>query len=103
VRRPRLLHTHQCHGRMGLILPARPAAFVTSRTPHFCPLFNMLSQDLYPGKRQVDATAVKVEDVIATRDIPRMVSSEGHVAIRVLDAGRQFEILVVNNGDDGTG
>ena len=82
----------------------RPQAFIVfawdSAHPTISPLFNMLSHDLYPGDRQVYGTAVKAENVIATRDIAKMASSNGHVVVRVFESGGKFEILVVENEDE---
>lgn len=71
-----------------------------SAHPTISPLFNMLSHELYPGERQVFGTAVKPENIIATRDIAKMASSNGHVVVRVSKGGHDYEVLVVENEDE---
>lgn len=82
----------------------RPQAFVVfawdSAHPTISPLFNMLSRDLYPGDRRVYATAVKAENMIATRDIAKLASTNGHVIVRVTENGARFEVLIVDNSDE---
>jgi hypothetical protein len=82
----------------------QPQAFVVfawdSAHPTISPLFNMLSRDIYPGERRVYGTSVKPENVIATRDIAKMTSTEGHIVVRVSSGGADFEILVVGNDDE---
>ena len=83
----------------------KPQVFVVfawdSAHPTIGPLFNMLSHKLYPGDRRIYATAVKPENIIATRDIAKMTSREGHVVVRVAEGGETFEVLIVDNHDEG--
>lgn len=58
------------------------------------PLANMLSPDLYPGKRLIFSTATKPEDVIAIRRMDQMASQNGHVIFRVPPGGNSFEVFV---------
>lgn len=82
----------------------RPRAFVInawdSAHPTMPALDNMLSKWLYPGERDVYATAMKPENRIATRQIERMKSLDGHVVFRVMDGGSHFSVNILANSDE---
>lgn len=82
----------------------RPRAFVVfawdSAHPTISPLFNMLSHDLYSGDRSIYGTSVKPENAIATRDIAKMASTDGHVVVRVSSGGTEFSIYVLDNNTE---
>jgi hypothetical protein len=61
---------------------------------------NMLSKDLYPGPRDIFATAFKPESKIAVAEIQRMQSDNGHVVIRVPEGGKSFEVVITTNQDE---
>ena len=83
------------------VVALRPQAFIIfawdSAHPTITPLFNMLSRDLYRGDRRIYGTSVKAENVIATRDIAKMTSTEGHIVVRVFKGGEEFQVLIVEN------
>ncbi len=82
----------------------RPRVFVIqgwdSAHPTIRPLYNMLSSSLYDGKRDVFSTAVKEENLIATRDLTQLKSLNGHVVIRVPEDGESFRVQVLDNSDE---
>jgi beta-lactamase superfamily II metal-dependent hydrolase len=82
----------------------RPRVFLVlawdSAHPTIHALHNMLSTQLYPGPRDVFATALKPESAIATRRLSELKSSTGHVVIRVAKGGASFRVLIVDNSDE---
>ena len=82
----------------------RPRAFVIlawdSAHPTIAPLDNMLSRALYPGERDVYATALKAENKIATRRLEELKSGNGHVIFRVAPGGEEFSVFVTDNRDE---
>ncbi len=82
----------------------RPRVFVIqgwdSAHPTIRPLHNMLSSSLYKGERDVFSTAVKEENIIATRDLTQLKSLNGHVVIRVPEDGESFRVQVLDNSDE---
>jgi hypothetical protein len=60
----------------------------------------MLSEELYSGPRDVFTTAIKEENVIATRDLARARSLNGHVVVRVAENAEQFYIEIISNADE---
>lgn len=82
----------------------RPRAFVIltndSAHPSVTPLENMLSQRLYPGPRDIYATAMKPENIIANKRVREMTSSNGHVVVRVAPGGAEYRIVVLDNSDE---
>ncbi|MCC4594016.1 hypothetical protein NRY95_20355 [Xanthomonas campestris pv. phormiicola] len=82
----------------------RPRAFVIlsndSAHPSVTPLENMLSQRLYPGPRDIYATAMKPENVVANKRVREMTSINGHVVVRVDPGGAQYRIVVLDNSDE---
>jgi len=81
-----------------------PKAFIVqawdSAHPTIRPLANMLSEELYSGPRDVFTTAIKEENVIATRDLARARSLNGHVVVRVAENAEQFYIEIISNADE---
>ena len=65
-----------------------------SAHPTIPSLKNILSQELYPAQRMVFSTAMKPENVIATRRIAELASQNGHVIFRVAPGGTSYEIFV---------
>jgi hypothetical protein len=57
----------------------------------------MLSKRLYPGSRDIFATALKEENRIATRRLAEIASGNGHVVVRVEPGGMAYQILVLDN------
>ncbi|MCC4593176.1 hypothetical protein LL974_18775 [Xanthomonas campestris pv. cannae] len=82
----------------------RPRAFVIltndSAHPSVSPLENMLSERLYPGPRDIYATAMKPENIVANKRIREMTSTNGHVVVRVAPGGAQYRIVVTDNSDE---
>lgn len=71
-----------------------------SAHPTIPSLDNMLSTELYPGERHVFATALKPENMIATKRLAELASGNGHVVIRVANSSLSFRIDVVSNVDE---
>ena len=71
-----------------------------SAHPTIQPLYNMLSRELYPEPRAVFTTAIKDENVIATRDLAKASSLNGHVVVRVAKGSDQFHIEILGNSDE---
>jgi hypothetical protein len=63
-------------------------------------LHNMLSQDLYPGERDVYTTAIKPENLIAIRRLAEPKSNNGHVAFRVSPGGGDFRVFITANAGE---
>jgi len=82
----------------------RPRAFVInawdSAHPTMGALHNMLNEDLYPGPRDVYATAIKPESVVAIRRLAELKSRDGHVIFRVSPGGGDFRALITSNSDE---
>jgi beta-lactamase superfamily II metal-dependent hydrolase len=82
----------------------RARAFVISAWdsahPTIPALENMLSHALYPGERDVFATAMKAENRIVTRRVSEMKSDNGHVVVRVFEGGASFSIFVLDNTNE---
>jgi hypothetical protein len=82
----------------------RPRAFVISAWdsahPTIPSLDNMLSRELYPGERDVYATALKPENIIATKRLAEIQSGNGHVIIRVPPDAKTFDVTITNNMDE---
>jgi hypothetical protein len=88
----------------GYIRALRPQVFIIlawdSAHPTLTALTNMLSDHLYPGPRDIFATAIKPENEVANRRITRMKSENGHVVVRVAPGGDTFQILILDNSDE---
>ena len=79
----------------------RPRAFIVSAWdsahPTIPSLGNMLSQDLYAGPRDIYSTALKPENIIATKRLKEIQSGNGHVVVRVPQGGHTFEVAITTN------
>jgi hypothetical protein len=82
----------------------RPKVFVIfgwdSAHPTIRPLFNMLNCARSEGPRDVFATAIKEENTIATRDLAKLKSQNGHVVVRVPPGGESFTVEILDNADE---
>jgi hypothetical protein len=70
--------------------------------PDMLQLERMFSERLYPGPRDVLATSVMRENLLANgRLTNRMLSTDGHVVVRVPPGGDRFYVAVTDNrGED---
>jgi beta-lactamase superfamily II metal-dependent hydrolase len=82
----------------------RPRVFVImawdSAHPTVNTLAAMYSKAIYPGDRDVFATAVKPELKITNKRVADFKSSNGHIVVRVEEGGERFRIVVVSNADE---
>ncbi len=82
----------------------RPRAFVIhawdSAHPTMPALHNMLSEELYPGPRDIYSTALKDEARIAIKKLDQLKSSLGHVVVKVAPGGASWEVLITSNADE---
>ncbi|KAB7771074.1 ComEC/Rec2 family competence protein [Xanthomonas maliensis] len=82
----------------------RPRAIVIltndSAHPSVTPLENLLSERLYPGPRDIYATAMKPENIVANKRVAELTSLSGHVVVRVDPGGGHYRIVVVDNSDE---
>jgi beta-lactamase superfamily II metal-dependent hydrolase len=69
--------------------------------PDMLQLERMLSERLYPGRRDVYATNVMHSNFLANRRLmEKLRSVEGHVVVRVEAGGEAFRIIVTGDGDE---
>jgi hypothetical protein len=69
--------------------------------PDMLQLERMFSQRLYPGPRDVFATTLMPENLLANgRLASRMRSHDGHIVVRVAPGGASFTIAVTENHDE---
>jgi beta-lactamase superfamily II metal-dependent hydrolase len=69
--------------------------------PDMLQLERMFSERLYPGPRDVFATTVMKENLLANdRLTKRMRSNDGHIVVRVTPGGEQFYVAVTENHDE---
>ncbi|WP_446743417.1 ComEC/Rec2 family competence protein [Silvibacterium acidisoli] len=82
----------------------RPRAFIISAWdsahPTIPALDNMLSRQLYDQPRDVFSTALKPENIIATKRLHEIQSGSGHVIVRVAPGGDDFKIAITSNRDE---
>jgi beta-lactamase superfamily II metal-dependent hydrolase len=82
----------------------RPRAFIIhtwdSAHPTMPALHNMLSEELYPGPRDIYSTALKAEAKIAIKRLSMLKSSLGHVVVRVAPGGSSWQVLITTNADE---
>jgi ribonuclease BN (tRNA processing enzyme) len=82
----------------------QPRAFIIgawdSAHPTIPSLGNMLSEDLYPGPRDVFSTALKTENIIATKRLKEIQSGNGHVVVRVPRGGKFFSVVITANTNE---
>lgn len=88
-----------------IVRTLRPRAWVIPSWhiahPDMLQLERMFSERLYPGPREVFATTVMRENLLANgRLTKRMRSHDGHVVVRVLPGGERFYVAVTGNGDE---
>ena len=88
----------------GYVRALRPRVFVIMAWDSAHPTVNTLaalySTTLYPGPRDVFATALKPELKITNKRTANFKSSNGHVVVRVEEGGESFRIAVVSNADE---
>lgn len=88
----------------GMVRPLRPQAFIIeawdSAHPVVSTLQNFESTLLYPGNRDIFATAMQEGNRIANKDVRKMKSTNGHVVVRVAPGGETFQIFVTSNADE---
>jgi hypothetical protein len=69
--------------------------------PDMLQLERMFSERLYPGPRDVFATTVMRENLLANgRLTKKLRSHDGHVVVRVMPGGGQFYVAVTGNRDE---
>jgi hypothetical protein len=69
--------------------------------PDLLQLERMFSERLYPGPREVYATTVMAENMLANHRLTsRLRSSDGHVVVRVAPGGERFRVVVTDNADE---
>lgn len=82
----------------------QPRAFVISAWdsahPTIPSLDNMLSRELYPDERGVFATALKPENIIATKRLAELQGGNGHVVVIVRPDATSFGVLITSNMDE---
>jgi hypothetical protein len=83
----------------------RPRVFIVQAWyvahPSIQPLRRMLSQQLYAGDRDVYATNVMAANrIVNNQFISKLKSLEGHIIVRVAPGGREFRVIICDNGDD---
>jgi hypothetical protein len=82
----------------------RPRAFILmawdSAHPAISTLSRMLNKTLYPGERDIFATALMPENKIVNRRLAELKSDDGHVVVRVAPGGNEFRIVILDNSDE---
>lgn len=69
--------------------------------PDMLQLERMFSERLYPGPREVFATTVMRENLLANGRLTRRLHShDGHVVVRVPPGGERFYVAVTGNGNE---
>lgn len=88
----------------GYVRALRPRVFVLMAWDSAHPTVNTLatvySRSLYPGDRDVFATALKPELKITNKRTGDFKSSNGHVVVRVEEGGARYRIFVLSNADE---
>ncbi|MBS1822529.1 MAG: hypothetical protein JST61_11245 [Acidobacteria bacterium] len=88
----------------GYVRALRPRVFVLMAWDSAHPTVNTLaavySKAIYPGERDVFATALKPELKITNKRTADFKSSNGHVVVRVEEGGERFKVAVVTNADE---
>jgi beta-lactamase superfamily II metal-dependent hydrolase len=88
----------------GYVRALRPRVFVLMAWDSAHPTVNTLAavynKGLYPGDRDVFATALKPELKITNKRTNDFKSSNGHVVVRVEEGGERFKVAVVTNADE---
>lgn len=82
----------------------RPRAFILlawdSAHPAISSLQRMYSTNLYPGPRDVYATALKAENKIANKGLANLKSDDGHILVRVAPGGKEFRVIILDNSSE---
>jgi hypothetical protein len=82
----------------------RPRAFILlawdSAHPAISTLQRMLNKSLYPGDRDIFATAMKPENKIVNRRLAELKSDNGHIVLRVAPDGTEFRIVILENASE---
>jgi len=88
----------------GYVRALRPRVFVLMAWDSAHPTVNTLAavynKGLYPGERDVFATALKPELKITNKRTGDFKSSNGHVVVRVEEGGERFKVAIVSNADE---
>jgi len=64
-------------------------------------LNRMLSEKLYPGKRDIFITSLLKESAIANQEsLSKLKSTEGHVLVRVEAGGKKFNVIIIDHNDE---
>lgn len=88
----------------GYVRALRPRVFVLmawdSAHPTVSTLAAVYSKAIYPGDRDVFATALKPELKITNKRTADFKSSNGHVVVRVEEGGERFKVAIVSNADE---
>jgi hypothetical protein len=88
----------------GYVRALRPRIFVIPAWDSAHPTVNTLaalySKAIYPGERDIFATAMKPENRITNKRVDDLKSTNGHVVVRVAAGGESFQVLTVSNADE---
>lgn len=88
----------------GYVRALRPRVFVLMAWDSAHPTVNTLAavynKGLYPGERDIFATALKPELKITNKRTADFKSSNGHVVVRVAEGGESYRVFVVTNADE---
>lgn len=64
-------------------------------------LKRMLSEEVYPGKREVFLTTLLKESAEVNKELlPQLSSTEGHVLVRVEPGGKKFQVIIIDNNSE---
>jgi hypothetical protein len=88
----------------GYVRALRPRVFVIlawdSAHPTVSTLAAVYSKSLYPGERDIFATALKPELKITNKRTADFKSSNGHVVVRVAEGGESYRVFILSNADE---
>lgn len=83
------------------VAAVKPQAFILPVWDFYHPqptsLSNMLSKELYPGKRMVFATGMVPSNLTRLGADGEQIKPAGHVVVRVYPGGDQFQLFVLDN------
>ena len=83
------------------VAAVKPQAFILPVWDFYHPqptsLSNMLSIELYPGKRMVFATGMVPSNLTRLGADGEQIKPAGHVVVRVYPGGDQFQLFVLDN------
>ncbi|WP_195763469.1 ComEC/Rec2 family competence protein [Duganella guangzhouensis] len=88
-----------------IVRALRPQAWVIPTWhvvhPDMLQMERMLSQRLYPGRREIYATSLVAANHLANQRLTsQMRSRDGHIVVRVAPGGEGYTIYVTDNGDE---